>query len=65
MISQDTSFTKNSSQLLPGSRMTPQNIDGERATYANDGDGLRRSIQDASGTMTMIWDSTDYLGEIS
>jgi hypothetical protein len=45
--------------------MTPQNIDGERATYANDGDGLRRSIQDASGTMTMIWDSTDYLGEIS
>ena len=33
------------------------------STCAYDGDGLRRRIQDVNGTVTIVWDGTDYLQE--
>src|SRR5262245_28157251 len=36
------------------------------STYSYDGDGLRRTLQEAGGALTtVIWDGTDYLQERS
>jgi hypothetical protein len=40
-------------------------LDGRSFDYTYDGDGLRRSAQEPSGSVsTMIWDGSDYLGEL-
>jgi YD repeat-containing protein len=44
-------------------RMQTMQTAGAISTYSYDGDGLRRRIQDASGTITIVWDGTDYLQE--
>ena len=40
--------------------------DGAISTYAYVGDGLRRTRQDpGQAVSTMIWDGSDYLGEVN
>ena len=43
------------------SRQTSNGI----SIYGHDDDGLRLRIRNASGTLTIVWDGSDYLGEIS
>jgi YD repeat-containing protein len=41
------------------------NPDGTFSTYTYAGGGLRRTAQDFGGTVhTMVWDGSDYLGEV-
>ncbi|RYD79772.1 MAG: hypothetical protein EOP84_12635 [Verrucomicrobiaceae bacterium] len=42
---------------------TPPGMDVVFETNYYDGDGLRRANMNLEGTLTYIWDGTDYLGE--
>lgn len=45
-------------------RMSVHQDGATYVTYTYAGDGLKRSEEDAGGVTTLIWDGSEYLGEL-